>query len=242
MNDKVVLCYHSLREGWPATLNVKPDEFERQIGLMLERGYEATTFSRLVNDPPGSKLLAVTFDDAFGSVLELGVPILQRYGIPATVFAVSSFADRGGPLCWEGIDNWADGPHADALTGMTWAELRSLIDLGWEVGSHTVTHPKLTTLSDAQLQVELADSRRDCEHALGVGCESVAYPYGDVDARVVRAAQAAGYSAGAALPASLHPERALEWPRIGVWWNDDLRRFKIKVSRPVRRARLLARR
>ncbi len=242
MGDTVVLCYHALSEDWPATLNVRPGMFERQIELMVESGYVGSTFGRVVRERPSEKTVVVTFDDAFRSVLTLAQPILARYGIPATVFAVSRFADSGDPLRWQGIDQWGGGAHAGELECMQWDELRDLVALGWEVGSHTVNHPRLTSIDDADLREELISSREACERGLGMPCESIAYPYGDVDARVVSAARSAGYSAGAALPARLHRERELEWPRIGVWWGDDLRRFRLKVSRTARAVRLLAHR
>lgn len=243
MSDVVILCYHALSDDWPADLNVHPDRFERQIGLMLDRGYEAATFSEAVLDKGHHrKTLVVTFDDAFRSVQERALPILQRLGIPATVFTVTRFAPRGERLVWDGIDHWGAGPHAAELASMTWGELRDLSALGWEIGSHTRTHPHLTALSDSELQQELRASRDECARGVGRECESIAYPYGDVDPRVTAAARAAGYRAGAALPAHAHRQRPLEWPRVGVYWNDDLRRFKLKVSRIVRAARLAAHR
>ena len=72
---------------------------------------------------------------------------------------------------------------------------------------------------------------------LGRPCTSVAYPYGDVDARVIRAAAAAGYEAGAALPERQHPASALAWPRIGVYPVDVPWRFRLKSAPLVRRLR-----
>ena len=104
----------------------------------------------------------MTFDDAFSSVLERVLPILQRLGIPATVFAATRFAPRGERLIWDGIDHWGSGPHADELASMSWGELRDLAAFGWEVGSHTRTHLHLTKLPDPELQQELRISREEC--------------------------------------------------------------------------------
>src|SRR3712207_7434183 len=117
---------------------------------------------------------------------------------------------------------------------MSWDQLRELADGGWEVGSHTVTHPHLTQVDDAELARQLADSRAECEDGMGRSCPTIAYPYGDVDPRVVAATREAGYAAGAALPDVPHPPRPLEFPRVGVYNVDDDRRFKLKASRLVR--------
>ncbi len=242
MSRPIVLCYHALSERWPATLCVTPDMFERQIDLMVSRGFRGTTFSGAVQGQSASKTFAVTFDDAFRSVLTRALPILDRYELPATVFAVTRFAESGEPLCWDGIDQWQGSPYDEELAGMGWGELRELRDRGWEIGSHTASHPHLPSLPDASLTREVVDSKAACEAGLGEPCASIAYPYGDVDARVVEAARDAGYVTGAALPQRVRPERDMEWPRVGVWFNDDLHRFKLKVSRAVWLLRRVARR
>jgi peptidoglycan/xylan/chitin deacetylase (PgdA/CDA1 family) len=241
MRDVVVLCYHALSDDWPAALAVRPERFERQLDLMLERGYEGETFTRAVLGPRARRSLVVTFDDGFRSVLDRALPVMERLGVPGTLFAVTRFAARGDSLSWDGVDHWREGRYADQLASMSWDDLRGLADAGWEVGSPTRSHPRLTTLSDERLADELGSSRAECAEAMG-RCDAIAYPYGDVDPRVAAAAAAVGYRAGAALPGRFHAERTLEWPRIGVYWNDDLRRFKLKVSRVVRMARTLARR
>ena len=75
------------------------------------------------------------------------------------------------------------------------------------------------------------------EERLGRPCTTLAYPYGDYDERVVAAAGAAGYAAAGTLPARLHGVRELAWPRVGIYHVDDERRFRMKVSRTMRRLR-----
>ena len=240
MSDTLVLCYHAVSEDWPAPLAVHPRQLSDQLELLVDRGYRGATFSQAVRERPAGKTLVVTFDDGFASVLEQAFETLSRLGLPGTIFAVSEFAASGRPLAWPGIEHWARTPHARELAGLDWDQLRRLTDSGWEVGSHTATHPHLTELDDRALERELRASREACAAAIGGSCTSIAYPYGDVDARVVDAAGAAGYSAGAALPARPHRRKSLEWPRTGVYRKDELGRFKLKASRLVRRARAFA--
>jgi peptidoglycan/xylan/chitin deacetylase (PgdA/CDA1 family) len=105
------------------------------------------------------------------------------------------------------------------------------------VGSHTCSHPRLTTVGDEQLAKELRESKAACEEGMGRPCRSIAYPYGDVDARVIDATRAAGYELAAALPKRHGSRDPLDWPRVGVYHGDDLRRFKLKVSPLLRRLR-----
>jgi peptidoglycan/xylan/chitin deacetylase (PgdA/CDA1 family) len=193
-------------------------------------------FSDLVTGARDGRKVAVTFDDAYRSVDTLARPILDDLGWPATLYAPTDWVGRDEPMTWPGIDEWLGGRHEDELRPLAWDDLRRLRDGGWEIGSHTCSHPHLTQVGDDDLAHELVASRELCVRELGV-CDSIAYPYGDVDQRVVAAAAVAGYRTAAALPERPHPARTLEWPRVGVYNVDDLRRFRLKVSRLVRFAR-----
>ena len=242
MADTLVLCYHAVSERWPADLSVTPQAFEQQLGWLERRGYRGVTFTDAVQQPARGKRVAVTFDDAFSSVLELGKPRLDARGWPATVFAVTSFAHDGERLRWPGVAHWADSEHAAELESLDWTQLRGLAGAGWEIGAHTVTHPKLTQIDDAALERELSDSKSALEAALDRPCPSLAYPYGDVDQRVVDAAARAGYTTAAALPARWHEPRALEYPRVGIYHPDTPRRFRVKAHTLTRKGRSLLRR
>ncbi len=235
MADTLILCYHALSERWPAPLSVTPNRFEEQIRILARRGYRGVTFFDAATSPSTDRRVAVTFDDSYKSVRELARPILDRHEMPATVFVPTAFADRDEPMAWPGVDHWLETDHRDELLPMTWQELRELTTAGWEVGSHTRSHPHLTRLDDTSLELELERSRAECEAALGLPCRSLAYPYGDHDGRVVQAARDAGYSAAGTLPSQI-PARSTphDRPRIGIYHRDDHRRFSLKVSPPVR--------
>ena len=131
VNDVIVLCYHALSPTWEAALSTTPQRFERQLELLVRRGYRGATFGEAVAAPPGDRVLAVTFDDAYRSVDTLARPILDRLGLPATVFAPTDQIGADGPLRWPGIDHWIGGPHEHELTPMSWAQLRALAGHGW---------------------------------------------------------------------------------------------------------------
>ncbi len=99
-------------------------------------------------------LISITFDDASQTVYDTGFPILNSQGIPATFYFITGFL----------TDPWK-------------TQLRSMEDSGWEIGSHTVTHPDLTKLSPSELLFELNQSKNDLE-AAGLTITGFAYPYG----------------------------------------------------------------
>lgn len=236
-SDVLSLCYHAVSERWPAELSITPARLERQLDWLARHGYRSVGFNEAVTMPPRGRVVAITFDDAYSSLLELALPILDRAGMVATVFVPTQFPDSGELLSWPGIERWVGSEYAGELTPLSWAELARLADAGWEIGSHTKSHPKLTQLDDAELEDELSGSRSACTEALGRPCLSIAYPYGDHDERVVTAAATAGYSSAGTLPRRLHEPSPLRWPRLGVYHDDSQTRFRIKVSRRVRRLR-----
>ena len=230
MPRKLTLCYHGLSPTWPADISATPARFERQIETILRLGFRPVRFSEIVGASADEKLVAITFDDALRSVVEYGLPVLQRLGAVATLFVPTDYIDAGRPMGWSGIEQWLSGPHEKELIPASWAEIRALAEAGWEIGSHTCSHPHLTAIDDESLARELSESRAVCEDRMSAPCTSIAYPYGDVDQRVIAAAGVAGYRTGAGIPGRADGRDPLEAPRIGVFFGDGDLRFRVKVS------------
>lgn len=239
VNDVLILCYHAVSDRWPASLSVTPERLESQLAYLVRSGYRGVTFTRAVVDPPGGRVLAVTFDDGFRSVVRLAQPVMERLGVPGTVFVATSHVGTERPMAWQGLEQWVGTEHEQELVAATWPELNGLRHAGWEIGAHTRTHPHLTQIDEASIYEELAGSRRDVEENIGP-CTSLAYPYGDHDGRVVAAAAKAGFRAAATLPTYGYRPEALRRARVYVGHRDDARRFRLKVSRPLRVGRVAA--
>jgi peptidoglycan/xylan/chitin deacetylase (PgdA/CDA1 family) len=215
--DVLVLCYHGVAPD-PLHGEVTPEALRAHLSFVASRGYRWATFTEAVRCGEAEKVAAITFDDGIASAVEHGLPVLERLGTPGTMFLTVTMLGWGGRV---------DGPGAVRLA-----------EGGWEIGSHTMTHPVLTNVDDATLHQELAESKGALDQLIGVACTAVAYPTGRADARVVAAAEAAGYVAGAALEgATSVPPSALAWPRVGVRGDDSIRVFRLKCSRAVRGAR-----
>src|SRR5438876_2741666 len=142
--DVLVLCYHAVSPTWTAALSSTPGRFERQMERLVRRGYRGVTFTDAVTAAVRGRVLAVTFDDAFRSVFELARPILDRLGLPATVFVPTDFISEQSTLDWPGVGHWIGSAHEHELAPMSWAQMRTLAESGWEIGSHTGSHPRLT--------------------------------------------------------------------------------------------------
>jgi peptidoglycan/xylan/chitin deacetylase (PgdA/CDA1 family) len=237
VTEVLVLCYHAVSESWDASESVTPDALEWQLKYLKRRGWRAATFHDAVVDPPAARTVAITFDDAFASVKELAFPIVSKLGMTATVFAPTAYVTSGERCAWAGLDGWTSTPHADELSPMSWEQLGELADSCWEIGSHTRTHPRLSTLDDSDLLRELDEPRAEAVKRLGRRFETIAYPYGDVDERVAGYAKHAGYHAGAALSHHLRDDGPYRWPRTGIYRRDAWWRFLLKSTPTVRRAR-----
>ena len=237
MADVLVLCYHAISPTWTEAIAVTPSALEYQIRYLLDHGWRPSTFRDAVLAPPDSKTLAVTFDDGFASVKTYALPLLDQLGVPATVFAPTAFMSGGQALAWPELRHWANTPDGGELAAMDWNDLGELAERGWEIGSHTRTHPHLLELEVDQLRAELAKSREDCASRLGCPCASIAYPFGEVDGRVSDAARAAGYLAGASLSRRLERLGPYRHPRIWISHTDDPWRFRLKAARAIRELR-----
>jgi peptidoglycan/xylan/chitin deacetylase (PgdA/CDA1 family) len=237
VSEVLVLCYHGISSTWEASESVTPEVLERQLTYLSRRRWRSAKFRDAVMSPSTSRTLAITFDDAFASVKELAFPILSRLGLIATVFAPTSYVTAGERCMWSGLDRFAGTAHADELAPMTWNDLGELAQSGWEIGSHTSTHPHLTQLDDVTLVHELGEPREASLRMLGRAFDTIAYPYGDVDDRVADFTLRAGYKAGAALSGRLRDLGPHRYPRTGLYHRDVAWRFLLKTTPAVQRVR-----
>ncbi|HEV7127504.1 MAG TPA: polysaccharide deacetylase family protein [Ktedonobacterales bacterium] len=189
-----ILGYHRVVETMPPDdacwLCVPRHEFERQLAWFARLGYRTIsldTVGELLarNQPIPPRRFAITFDDGYLDNLSVAAPVLSWFGFSATVYMVA--ARIGGTNIWD--------PHAScAAPLMDWQHLRAWRALGHAVGSHTLTHPHLSTLRPDAARRELVDSRRTLEDGLGEAVPTFCYPYGDWSATTVALAEEAGYT------------------------------------------------
>ena len=228
MSDRpLVLAYHAVG-SWSPSLAIPEPALRAQLSLLRRRGYAGLTAAeaerRRQDGTLSARTVVVTFDDGFRSVLRAR-PILEEVGFPATVFAVTSFVESGAPLRWPGLERGRDSD----LSPLGWPELELLREAGWEVGSHTATHPLLPDLDDSELERELVDSRAAIEQRLG-SCETLAYPYGRSDERTAVAAKQAGYRGAFTLGRVHRPDEPFRRPRLGLRSGDRGLRLRLRLS------------
>lgn len=232
------LCYHSVAAEGPRYLTIDADLFERQLALLRRRGMRSGGLSSLSDLAAGrasGRSAYLTFDDGFRDNHETVMPLLREYGFGAFVFVLPPLLDAGAPFEWpEMRDDLAR--FSTTMRSVTWPMLEEMKESGFEVGSHTLTHPHLPRLEGEQLRQELWDSRVAIRERLG-SCDTLAYPFGEWSEEVAAAAADCGYRFAFTLPTVSGQRDAtpLSIPRVNVDYRDDERRFALKLSRAGRR-------
>lgn len=186
----VMLMYHAVVPGrgtpaWPWAVSL--ERFRLQLAVLEDAGWQTPTMNELVANPAtyNQRTAVITFDDGYIDNLA-ACEVLQGKGQRASWFIVAG--SIGAAPAWPG-----DGRPAGRL--LNGAELRQMQAAGMEIGSHTVSHSRLPTLSDVLLHREVNDSKRALEDVLGQAVTSFAYPYGEWDNRCADAVKQAGYMA-----------------------------------------------
>lgn len=194
------------------SISLGPDRFEEQMKYLKDNGYTTITLDTLypalknqVTLP--NKTLILTFDDGYMDFYYNAYPILQKYGMKATVFIPTALMNQGYYLTWEQIK---DMSSSGLIT----------------YGAHGVNHYHMTTLSAESLDFELAESKKVLQEKLGIPINFFAYPYGSVDTRVIKATKKAGFIGAVGTWASKIQSEGttLNMPRMRVG-NIDLPTF-----------------
>jgi peptidoglycan/xylan/chitin deacetylase (PgdA/CDA1 family) len=190
-----ILTYHQIATP-PASpspfrsLSVPLAHFESQMGWLKRLGYQGLSMRDLMPYLRGERegrVVGITFDDGYQNNLLHALPVLQRVGFTATVYAVSQ--RLGQSNTWD----QALGVPVSAL--MTRQELQEWSHAGLEVGSHTRNHVRLTHCTEQEAQREIAGSKAELEDLLGCAVSQFCYPYGEFNASLSRRVDEAGYEA-----------------------------------------------
>ncbi len=204
--------------------------FAAQMALLHHLGWRVLDLDQALTclrgeSPIPPRAVVLTFDDAYENFADHALPVLQRWGYPATVYAISGWLGR--PIAWASQEPGRPVPGL-----MSGSRLREVRAAGIAVGSHSASHAKLGELGPERQREELADSKAALEDLLGEPVRHLCYPFGSFDLGAVRAAAAAGYVSattclrGAATPQD-HP---LALPRKAISFGDNLLGYWWKLA------------
>jgi peptidoglycan/xylan/chitin deacetylase (PgdA/CDA1 family) len=217
-----ILMYHHITAvpiGKSCVLNpdnycVSPDRFDAQLKLLHDWGYTTITTTLLVKAltdgvslPP--RPVIITFDDGNLDNYTNAFPIMQKYGFTGVLYIVSNRLQSDGYL--------------------NVAQIKEMAAAGWEVGSHSISHPSLTgNLDPAFIRHEIVDSKKQLEEALGVPVLTFAYPFGDSGSAIVDYVRFAGYIAAMdawGFTADQWKSKLFDLQRCEIKGSDDVKAF-----------------
>lgn len=224
-----ILTYHHIGEcpdGQEASrsLWVGRELFRAHLQWLSNYGWKGVTLDNIFDGITGQRPLprrwvAITFDDGFRDNYLYAMPVLRDCGFPATVFMITGKLQNGDPG-----GNWDDYVSADEVL-----EMRSS---GIEIGSHTRTHPRLTSMDNNGVRAELVSSRDNLLAITGEVPRWLSYPYGNFSPRIAEIARQAGYSGAVS---TIRGNRVtlpqLFWmPRVMIMGDTKPRQLDYKLS------------
>ena len=169
-----ILTFHAIDKR-SSVISISPAVFQHAMARLHEGGYqtlrlvEAADYLRR-GAPFPHRSFVITFDDGYQSAYEEAFPVLEGYGMSATVFL--TVGEKRGAK---------SGGRLPSLTGrsmLSWEEIQEMQQSGIDFGAHTLSHPDLTRLSSEEVKAEVCDGKAIIEDALSAPVPSFAYPYG----------------------------------------------------------------
>ena len=171
-------------------LYVSRQLMERQLTELHEAGFSHPGMDDFPSEknnpvPAPPRSVWLTFDDGFHDVFENALPLLQKYHARGTVFLVTNLLGK--------TNEWQQRQGDVVELLMNEVQVRAWLAAGHQIGSHTLTHPHLTRLSQAAAREEIVNSKKSLEDLFGVRIDHFCYPYGDWNEAVRDLVRDAGY-------------------------------------------------
>lgn len=236
MKNLTILAFHRVFPRERGTISVTTEMFEQQIRWFLDHGYQVMTLKQVYDSylskgcPIDKKTLVITFDDGYRDNHMYAFPILKKLNVPAVVFLTAQYIGTTQFFPWEQKELPGISLTNEDLP-LTWKEVKELVNAGWEMGSHSLTHPDLIFMDDAGIHHELKRSKELIEQNLGIPITSFCGPRGYIDERVITSTEAAGYQIGVVNPPwGGIPETRFSLKRVGVYQHDTLLKLRLKIS------------
>ena len=213
---------------------VTPVELALQLSWLRSRGYASVDLDAVHAAFLGERRLparpvVITFDDGSRDCLEHAVPALLAHGFTATFFIVGGLV--GSTTRWLPAEVGLELPTAD------WPTLRAAEREGMRCEAHSVSHPRLARLADAEARDELVRGRALLEDGLGHAVRHVAYPFGSNSPRTRELAREAGYLTACTTHEAIASPRdePLALPRVPIVGTEGMReyRHRVRSARPV---------
>ena len=233
MNQSIpILIYHQIASHPSAAFRkytVTPEAFAQQMKWLAWRRYAPIDLDALVDYRAGRRALprrpiVITFDDGYQACADNAAPILKAHGFTAVIFLVAGLAGE--------LSHWLLAERGVEYPIMGWDTARRLSAEGFHIGSHTVSHPRLSELPEARCRAELLTARQLISDQLGRNVRHLAYPFGLFNTRVRALAVEAGYQTACSVTIgfSTSADDLLALQRVPVLGSDSLFDFTWRLQ------------
>jgi peptidoglycan/xylan/chitin deacetylase (PgdA/CDA1 family) len=172
--------------------------------ILAKKGYiisDDYSLNEYTPTPFNRGLVSVTFDDGWTNQYTNALPLLQKYGVKGTFYIIS-------------------GELNDQPDYMSPSQVKNLYNNGNEIGSHSVTHPDLTTVSQNQLINEMAGSQTTLQNLIGAPVTDFAYPYGAYNTNTINMGQQY-YQSQRTVSAGLNTKDSLDLTKLKIYEVDS---------------------
>lgn len=185
-----ILMYHKVGKAPPGAMvpyhYVTSRRLDNHLRALGRFGFQTIRLTDYPNQTSVRKPVILTFDDGYLNFTELGLPLFKKHAQIATVFVVVGLI--GQTNAWD----TKLGDQTEPL--MSLDDIREALAAGVEIGCHSMTHARLTTLDQNELRSEVADSKAKLESLLEQSVPTFCYPYGAQNDTVREAVRLAGYT------------------------------------------------
>jgi peptidoglycan/xylan/chitin deacetylase (PgdA/CDA1 family) len=170
----MILTFHALDDR-RSVISFSAELFRHGMAKLHKNGYQTVSLLEAVDcirhgRSFSERSFVMTFDDGYESVYEEAFPVLQEFGMIATIFL--TVGETGRAKSEEKL------PSLEGRSMLSWREIEEMKQCGMEFGAHTLTHPDLTNIPRDRIEAEICDSKKIIENMLSAPISCFAYPYG----------------------------------------------------------------
>lgn len=223
-----ILVYHRIgyspknADSVYKSLTIEPEWFEKHMAYLKDHGFETIKFTDVAayfekGTPlpltPGAKPVMINFDDGYKGVSAYAWPIMKKYGMTGTVFAITNMVGHGAYMDWD--------------------QIKILQREGMEIGSHTVWHPNLTRSLKAKF--EITESKKALAEKLETDVTAFSYPEGKYNDEIEQLVKDAGYKTARSYSESdqgISKENLFHMPVVKIYANVGLDRWEKRIDPP----------
>lgn len=184
-----IFMYHFVREDtgdyeFPENM-VSPETLEEQLEYLKENDYQTIYKTDIGSLENFTKPVWLTFDDGWEDFYLNAFPLFKKYNMKASYYVITDLIGTPGYVKLEQLKEMKES---------------GLID----IQSHTVTHPKLATLTKEKVTKELSDSKKYLKEKLDIDSDVICYPYGSFNDTVLELSKELGYKYGLAMDGGIY--------------------------------------